>query len=270
MNCRHRLLAPAPAPALALSRALGFAFAFALTLYGASSATASAQDITVSAAASLQNAMREIGTAFQTARPGAKVNFNFAASGALLAQLAQGAPVDVFASADLDSMDRAQAQKLIAVESRSNFAANELVLVSPLARPASFRTLADLGRADVQRIAVGTPSGVPAGRYAQAALERADLWAALMPKLVFAENVRQSLNYVGRAEVDAGFVYRTDALLDKDKVRIDFAVPGTGAVLYPIARVAASRNARPADDFIAFVKGAPGQAVLARHGFARP
>ena len=105
---------------------------------------------------------------------------------------------------------------------------------------------------------------------AQAALERAGLWAALTPKLVFAENVRQSLNYVGRAEVDAGFVYRTDALLEKDKVRIDLAVPGTGAVLYPIARVAASRNAQPADDFIAFIKGAPGQAVLARHGFARP
>jgi molybdate transport system substrate-binding protein len=251
-------------------------------LCGAPGGAASAQDITVSAAASLQNALRDIGTAWQAARPSARVHFNFAASGALLAQLAQGAPVDVFASADLDTMDRAQARGLIAAESRSNFAANELVLVSPRARAASFKLLSDLARPEVQRIAVGTPSGVPAGHYAQAALERAGLWAALTPKLVFAENVRQSLNYVSRAEVDAGFVYRTDALLDKDTVRIDFAVPVAGGVLYPIARVAAGRNAqgapsapsaqstKTADDFIDFVKGAPGQAVLERHGFKPP
>ena len=263
MSCCHRLRAfvlPVLAPLLC----------------GALGGAASAQEITVSAAASLQNALRDIGAAWQAARPGAKVNINFAASGALLAQLAQGAPVDVFASADLDTMDRAQARGLIAVASRSNFAANELVLVSPLARPATFKQLSDLARPDVQRIAVGTPSGVPAGRYAQAALERAGLWAGLAPKLVFAENVRQSLNYVSRAEVDAGFVYRTDALLDKNTVRIDFAVPVAGGVLYPIARVAASRSAqsaqraKTADDFIAFVKGTPGQAVLERHGFKPP
>lgn len=232
--------------------------------------SAPAQEITVSAAASLQNAMRDIGAAYQAAHPGAKVHFNFAASGPLLAQLAQGAPVDVFASADLETMDKAQARNLVAADTRVNFAANELVLVSPLAKPASLSTLADLSRPDVRRIAVGTPGVVPAGRYAQVALERAGLWAPLQPKLVFAEDVRQSLNYVSRAEVDAGFVYRTDALVDAGKVRVDFAVPSAGRVLYPIARVAASTKARPADDFIAFVKAAPGQAVLARYGFRQP
>ena len=231
---------------------------------------AAAQEITVSAAASLQNAMREIGAAYAAAHPGVKVNFNFAASGPLLAQIAQGAPVDVFASADAETMDKAQAQQLIAAPSRANFAANGLVLVSPLARPATLTTLADLTRPEVQRIAVGSPASVPAGHYARAALEKAALWGPLTPKLVFAENVRQALNYVARAEVDAGFVYRTDALVDADKVRIDFAVPTAGTVLYPIARVAASKSAAPADAFIAFVKGAAGQAVLARFGFRQP
>lgn len=236
----------------------------------AASLGAAAQEITVSAAASLQNAMREIGTTYQAAHPGARVNFNFAASGPLLAQIAQGAPVDVFASADTETMDKAQAQRLITASSRADFAANELVLVSPVARPAPAKTLADLARPEVRRIATGTPASVPAGRYAQAALEQAALWGPLTPKLVFAENVRQALNYVARAEVDAGFVYRTDALVDQDKVRIDFTVPTAGPVRYPIARVAASPNGAAADAFIAFVTGAPGQAVLARFGFRRP
>lgn len=251
-------------------RARLFALALACALAGGFARPAAAQEITVSAAASLQNPMREIGAAYQAAHPGATVHFNFAASGALLAQIAQGAPVDAFASADLETMDKAQAQGLVDAGSRVNFATNELVLVSPRERPVSLRALADLDRAGVRRIAIGTPSTVPAGRYARAALEKAQLWAVLTPKLVFAENVRQSLQYVSRAEADAGFVYRSDALSAVDQVRIDFAVPTDLAVLYPIARVSASRQRQAAGEFIAFVTGAAGQAVLARHGFGRP
>lgn len=247
MKHRQRLLALALAPLVSLG--------------------AAAQDITVSAAASLQNAMRDIGAAYQAARPGSKVNFNFAASGPLLAQIAQGAPVDVFASADVETMDKAQAQGLVKAESRSNFATNELVLVSPLPRAASLKSLADLKRPGIARIAVGTPATVPAGRYAQSALEAQGLWADLTPKFVFAENVRQALNYVSRAEADAGFVYRTDAIVDKDKVRIDLVMPTTKPVVYPIALVAASKNAA-AGDFVKFVTGAQGQAVLGKHGFS--
>lgn len=256
MNHRPRLLAIA----VAITLVLGCAF----------TATASAATLTVSAAASLQDAMREIGTAFQAAHQGVKVDFNFAASGLLLAQIAHGAPVDVFASADRETMDRAQAQHLIAAATRTDFASNTLVLVSPRSRPASFMTLADLKRADVRRIALGTPGSVPAGHYAQAALERAGLWAVLAPKFVYADNVRQTLAYVSRAEVDAGFVYRTDAGADAAAVRIDFAVPGAAVVHYPIARVAASRDARDADAFIAFVTGTQGRALLAAHGFTPP
>ncbi|MBC7699921.1 molybdate ABC transporter substrate-binding protein [Aquabacterium sp.] len=239
----------------------------ALTLMAVFSVAAHAQEITVSAAASLQNAMRDIGAAYQGAHPGSKVNFNFAASGPLLAQIAQGAPVDVFASADVETMDKAQAQGLIKVDTRVNFAANELVLVSPLSRPASLKALGDLKRPAMAHIAVGNPATVPAGRYAQAVLEQAGLWAVLMPKFVFAENVRQALNYVSRAEAEAGFVYRTDALIDKDKVRIDLTVPTSRPVLYPLALVAASKNTVAAADFVKFVTGSSGQAVLAKYGF---
>lgn len=234
------------------------------------SSAASAQELTVSAAASLQNAMREIGAAYQAAQPGAKVHFNFAASGALLAQIAQGAPADVLASADTETMDRAQARQLIVAATRVDFAANELVLVSPLAQPATLKALADLAAPAVQRIAIGTLASVPAGRYAQAALEKQGLWTALQPKLVYADNVRQVLNYVGRAEAEAGFVYRTDALVDQDKVRIDLVVPTATRVVYPIAAVAASAHAKAAADFVRFVAGPSGQAVLGRHGFIRP
>jgi len=230
----------------------------------------SAQAITVSAAASLQDAMRELGKAFGAAHPGIDITFNFAASGVLLAQLAQGAPVDVYASADLETMDRAQAQGLIETATRANFAANELVLISPATRPPTLNALSDLARPEVKHVAVGSVATVPAGRYARSALEGQGLWTTLTPKLVFAENVRQVLTYVGRAEADAGFVYRSDALLDAGKVRIDLVVPLAKPVLYPIARVAASKQPRAADAFITFVRSAQGQAVLARYGFTPP
>jgi molybdate transport system substrate-binding protein len=233
------------------------------------SVAVSAQELTVSAAASLQNAMRDIGAAYQAANPGVKINFNFAASGPLLTQIAQGAPVDVFASADLETMDKAQAQNLINPATRVNFAANDLVLVSPATKPV-LSSINDLSKPTVERIAVGSPSTVPAGRYTQVALEKRGLWGGLTPKFVFAENVRQSLNYVSRAEVDAGFVYRTDAMIEKDKVRVDLVVELDKPVLYPIALVATSKNAQAAGAFMKFVTSAPGQAVLAKYGFSKP
>lgn len=227
-----------------------------------------AREITVSAAASLQNAFRDIGASYQRANPGRQVHFNFAASGALLAQITQGAPVDVLATADVETMDKAQARGLLKAGTRVDFAANELVLVSPRSRSPGLSSIADLRRPDITRIAVGTPSTVPAGRYAREALEQRGLWSALAPKFVFAENVRQALSYVSRAEADAGLVYRTDALIEQDQVRIDLAVPTATPVVYPMAVVGASTNAGAAADFISFVTGAPGRAVLTRYGFS--
>lgn len=234
------------------------------------SLAAQAADLTVSAAASLTHAFRDLGPAFEAQNPGIQVLFNFAASDALLAQIAKGAPVDVFAAADQDAMDRAEAQKLLAPGSRHNFAGNTLVLVTPGDSTLNLKSLADLQGAEVRRIALGNPSGVPAGRYARGALEAAGLWPAVEPKAVFAQNVRQGLDYVARGEVEAGFVYGTDAAVQKDKVKLAFAVPTGMPILYPVATVAASPNADAARRFVAFVLSPAGRAVLARHGFRKP
>lgn len=227
-----------------------------------------AADLTVSAAASLTHAFRELGPLFEARHPETKLLFNFAASDALLAQIARGAPVDVFAAADQESMDRAE--RWLTPGSRRNFVANTLVLVTPRVGGLPLKALADLGRPEVRRIALGKPEGVPAGRYAKGALEAAGLWDAVEAKAVYATNVRQALDYVARGEVDAGLVYATDALVQKDKVRALFAVPTATAIRYPVATIAAGTNGEAARRFVEFVLSADGQAVLARHGFGKP
>jgi molybdate transport system substrate-binding protein len=229
---------------------------------------AAAQQLTVSAAASLTDAFKAIGSRFEAAKPGVTVRFNFAASGVLVQQIAQGAPVDVFASADQDTMDRGAAQKLIAADTRRDFAANALVLVVPA--DSAVQRVADLAGPAVKRIAVGKVASVPVGRYTQQALGSAQLWSALSPKLVFADNVRQVLDYVARGEVEAGFVYRTDAEIARDKVRVAATVTGHAPITYPAAAVADSRQPALARDFVTFLGSAEAQAILAKHGFTRP
>jgi len=230
---------------------------------------AHAADLTVSAAASLTNAFKELGQAFEAQSPGTTVVFNFGASDALLAQIAKGAPADIFASADQDAMDRAAAQKLLAPETRRNFVSNTLVVITPSDSTLTLSTLADLLRPDVKRITLGN-AAVPFGRYSRGALEAARLWAAVEPKAVYGQNVRQSLDYVARGEVEAGFVYITDAAVQKDKVKVAFTVATEAPISYPIAAVAGSPNPEAARKFVAFVLTPAAQAILARHGFGKP
>ncbi|MFP5406150.1 MAG: molybdate ABC transporter substrate-binding protein, partial [Gammaproteobacteria bacterium] len=186
-------------------------------------APARAGDLTVSAASSLSDAFKEIATAFETRHPGTKVRLNIASSGTPLQQIARGAPVDVFASADVATLDAAASQGLIVSAQRRNFAGNDLVLIVPTGpgvSPAPVTHLADLASPAVRRIAIGNPASVPVGRYARAALESAGLWSQVEPRLINARNARQVLDYVARGEVDAGFVYATDAALMKEKLRV--------------------------------------------------
>lgn len=232
-------------------------------------APASASNLTVSAAASLGNAFRELAPVFEAQNPGTRVVFNFASSDALLAQVARGAPVDVFASADEETIDRAERQKLLVPGSRRTFARNALVVVVPSDAKARPSALADLQQPAFRRIAIGS-AGVPAGRYARSALEAAKLWPALEPRAVFAQNVRQALDYVGRGEVEAGFVYATDAQVMKDKVRVAFTVPTQVPILYPAAAIAGSANADGARRFVEFLVSPQAQTILARQGFLKP
>lgn len=229
-----------------------------------------AADVMVSAAASLSNAFKEIGAAYEKQHAGDKVQFNFAASDPLVQQIAKGAPVDVFASADQDAMDKAENLKLLAAGSRRNFASNTLVLIKPAESKLALAGVRDLAQAGVQRITIGNPASVPAGRYTQHAMEQAGLWNGISAKLIYGTSVRQCLDYVARGEVDAGFVYATDAALFKDKVQVVATVPTETPVSYPIAVIGTSAQPQAARQFAEFVQSAAGQAILARYGFGRP
>ncbi len=245
-------------------RLLSLVVALALPL------AASAQQITVSAAASLTDAFKEIGPKFEAAKAGASVRFNFAASGVLLQQIGQGAPVDVFASADQETMNRGVEQKAIDAATRKDFVTNSLVLIEPSKEGVGLKSLQDLSGANVKKIAVGKVATVPVGRYTRQVLDNANLWTALEPKFVQADSVRQVLDYVSRGEAEAGFVYRTDAAIAGDKVKIAFTPTGHTPVTYPIAVVAESRQKALAGDFIAFLSTPAAQEVLARYGFGKP
>ncbi|HKX43211.1 MAG TPA: molybdate ABC transporter substrate-binding protein [Burkholderiaceae bacterium] len=226
--------------------------------------------LTVSAAASLTDAFKEIGKKFESGRPGSTVRFNFAASGVLIQQIAQGAPVDVFASADQATMSRGIDSKLIDPDTRRDFAANSVVLIVPAQGAGAVKAVADLPRPEVRRIAIGKTETVPVGRYTKQVLDSANLWTALEPKFVQADSVRQVLDYVARGEVDAGFVYATDAALMADKVKVAQTATGHAPVTYPVAVVAESRQKALAKDFIEYLRSPAAQEVLVRYGFTKP
>ena len=242
-----------------------------VVLFAAWATVAHALELTVSAAASLTNAFKEIGAIFEAAHPGTTVLFNFGASGALLQQIAKGgAPVDVFVSADEETMDQAQRRGVVAPAGRRDVVANSLVVIVPAAARSAPMALRELAQPAYQRVAIGLPASVPVGRYTKAALDAAGLWPAIEPKMVGAHTVRQALDYVARGEVDAAFVYASDATLMPDRVRVALTVPTPTPVRYPAAPIAASAHASLATAFVDFLLTAPAQTVLARHGFAKP
>ena len=228
------------------------------------------QELLVSAAASLTNAFEEIGKQFEAANPGVKVVFNFGASGALLQQIDKGAPVDVFASADQKTMDQAKEKNLLLADTRKDFVSNGLALIVPKDSKLMVKGVKDLADPKVARVALGNPETVPAGRYAQEVLTKAGLWETLKAKLILAENVRQALDYVGRGEVDAGFVFTTDAASAKDKVQVAAVAEGHQPIRYPVAAVATTKKRELAQKFIDFLLGNGGQTILSRYGFGKP
>lgn len=229
-----------------------------------------AADVTVSAAASLTNAFREIAPLFESANPGTKVQLNFAASGALLQQIAKGAPADVFASADQETMDLAQAQGLVKEGQRRNFVSNTLVVIVPSTSTSRPKSTSDLAGPTYARIAIGLPASVPVGRYTKSVLEASSLWGAIEPRMIGATNVRQALDYVARGEVDAGFVYATDAAIMQDKVKVALTVPTPKPILYPVAPLPAGPNAAQGEKFIDFLFTPPAQTILSKYGFGKP
>jgi len=213
-------------------------------------------ELLVSAASSLTDSFKEVGQAYEAKNPGVKIRFNFGATGSLLQQIEQGAPVDVFASADQQSMDKAEKGSFVLPASRTDFVGNSL-------------GLADLQSAQVLKISMGNPASVPAGRYARAALEKQEIWEALAPKYVMGISVKQALEYVMRGEVEAAFVFGTDAVLIKDKIRVVTEIPTVTPIVYPVAVVAGSMKKDEALAFIHYLQGIEAQTIFTRYGFKK-
>ena len=234
-----------------------------------SPAPAAAQELTLSAAISLREAVEEVGRSFGAARPGVRLRYNLGSSGQLQRQIEAGAPVDLFLSAGAPPMDDLERQGLILPDSRRAFARNVLVAVTPARSAVDVARPGDLLDARVSRVVIGDPRTVPAGQYAQESLRALGLWERLQPKLVLAENVRQVLDYVSRGEAEAGFVYATDAAVRAGSVKEAFRPPQDTyrPVVYPAAVVKASRQPALARAFVERLLSREGQAVLARLGF---
>ncbi|HTO52000.1 MAG TPA: molybdate ABC transporter substrate-binding protein [Myxococcota bacterium] len=235
----------------------------------ARAAETSQPELLVFAAASLTNALDEIGAAYakQTGQP---VKGSYAASSALARQLEAGAHADVFFSADTDWMDYAQTHKLIEIATRRDLLGNRLVLIAPAASDVKleiapgFKLAEALGKDG--RLATGDPDSVPVGRYAKAALTSLGVWKDIEPRLVRADNVRAALAFVSRGEAPLGIVYATDALIDKG-VRVVDAFPDSShpQIVYPIAVVKDARDG--AKRYVDFLTTPDAQEIFKKYGF---
>ena len=248
-----------------------FAFlCFVVALSGAPQPLIAQEQITVFAAASLKNALDETNTAF-TKTTGVKVGASYEASSALAKQIEQGAPADIFISADLRWMDYAKEHKLIKADTRVNLLGNKLVLIAPMDSKLDHIAIGDgfdiAKLAGDGRIAVADVKAVPAGLYAKAALEKLGAWTAAEPKLAQAENVRATLAFVARGETPVGIVYETDARIEP-KVKIIGTFPDGSypPVTYPVAATANGKAA--AARYLSFLATPAAKAIFERYGFS--
>lgn len=238
-----------------------------LALSLAACLSASAGEITVFAAASLTNALTAVKADFERLHPGDVLKLDFAASGALLGRMDAGAACDVFASADRDTMTMAVDRGRVDPATRIVFAGNTLVLAVPAGNPARVQGIESLSHGGVRRIGVGNPESVPAGRYAKRGLQQKALWFALTSKLVYYPSVRHVLAAVEHGDVDAGFVYATDA---GAAVETAAAMALSPPVVYTAALATTVREKPLAAAFLAYLATPKARETLAGFGFAPP
>ncbi|MBI5639694.1 MAG: molybdate ABC transporter substrate-binding protein [Nitrospirae bacterium] len=227
------------------------------------------QEITVSAALSLKAPFEEIGRKYARLNKGVGTAFNFAASGVLQKQIEAGAPTDVFAAASAKEMDALEAAGLIIPNTRANFAGNAVVLIASQDAHSRISSFKDLGKKELGRLAIGNPATVPAGKYSEEALKKMGILDMLKGKIVYAEHVRQVMDYVSRNEVDAGMVFLTDARFGGREVRIVEVAPLSShkPVVYTIAAIKGTKNEALARNFITLLLSKTGKEILKRHGF---
>ena len=247
---------------------MGKAGAFAFLLALGISRSARGEEVVVFAAASLTDALKEMAPAYEKAS-GDRLVFNFGASSMLARQIREGAPADVFLSADEAQMDGLEKAGLLVPGSRRSLLSNTLVIVVAADSGPKITAPADLE--SVKTLALAEPKIVPAGVYAKQYLEKLGLWGALETKVIPTENVRACLAAVESGNADAGIVYRTDALISR-KVRVAFDVPVEEGprISYPVAIVRDSPHAGAAKRFAAYLVSDPARDVFVRYGFIVP
>ena len=241
--------------------ALGLLLVLLTPAYGGQST------IVVSAAISLTDALQEIARAYE-ASAGAVVRFNFAASNVLARQIANGAPADIFISADEVQMNYAESARAIDAATRRTLLTNRLAVVTPLGRGEDIVAAQDLRRPSVRRIAIGDPSAVPAGGYARKYLQHEGLWEGLQPKFVALASVRAALAAAESGGADAAIVYESDAAASA-KVRLAYVVSRDAGlnITYPAAITSGSRNRAAALKFLSFLQGPEARAIFERFRF---
>lgn len=225
--------------------------------------------LTISAAASLTDAMSEIEKGFESENPSIDLSFNFGASGALQQQIEQGAPADVFVSAATKNMNALVDEQLIASADQKNLLQNALVAIVPADSQNNIASEKDLTSDAIRTVAIGIPESVPAGTYAKEALTYSKLWDQLESKLVQGKDVRQVLQYVETGNADAGFVYKTDALTS-DQVKIAFEVDKASytPANYPAGIITATKHRAEAEKFYAYLQTPEVLDVFTKYGFS--
>jgi molybdate transport system substrate-binding protein len=226
-----------------------------------------AAEVTVFAAASLTDSLKQIAADYEKSS-GDKIIFNFGASSTLARQIEAGAPADIFFSADEAQMNGLEKKNLIDPATRKSVLGNSLVVVIPNSSALQIKSSSDLTNAGVKQIAIADPKAVPAGVYARAWLEKAQLWQAIEPKVVPTENVRAALAAVASGNVDAGVVYKTDATISKN-VMIAYEVPHADGpdISYPTALIKDSKEPDAAKNFLDYLSSKEAGQVFQRFGF---
>ncbi|MGG4266266.1 molybdate ABC transporter substrate-binding protein [Peribacillus simplex] len=223
-------------------------------------------ELTISAAVSLQDALNDIKATFEKENANVKVNYNFGASGALQQQISQGAPVDLFFSAAEDKFDKLVDEDHIEKKKGIDLVGNELVLVVPKDSDKGIESIEDLTKST--KISIGTPESVPAGQYAKQTLGKLNLWKEIEEKLVYAKDVRQVLTYVETGNVDAGLVYKTDAM---SSAKVDIVATAKedlhDPIIYPVGVIKESSHPKEAQLFYEYLQNKDSMKVFEKYGF---
>ncbi|MDQ0216060.1 molybdate transport system substrate-binding protein [Oikeobacillus pervagus] len=227
-------------------------------------------ELTVSAAASLTDAMAEIEKAFLKEYSSIDLTFSFGGSGNLAKQIEQGAPVDVFLSADSKWTDTLAKKDLVLKDTITSFTGNKLVLISPKDSEPNITSFQELKSNDWKQLSIGEPESVPAGQYSKDTLESINLWNHVKDKIIFAKDVRQVLTYVESGNADLGIVYSSDALMsDKVQVLAEAEEKWHDPIVYPAAVVKASKHQDEAKQFVEFLSSEKAQSILKKYGFKK-